>query len=349
MTQTVFDSLLNWGFAECKPLCGRADEEIRVPGAYPVYPEDAFSRTIKYEEYGSEDCNCCDGEGVLDFHASGAGPEPLALDRSPKRRRASTELSVQSAKSNMSTNTARPGEVARMAFDLVPGEYVYDEGQLSKIASLQHDGSVVITGMFTPLAVTTAGHPGVLPGDTIQRVMESSTQSPRRWSSTKHSTNTRSQLDLALLSGGELNLQVSTRPGHFDVEVCCEGREKLGLLVTIERQHADRIKVQAVHDHGLLADWNRENPHCQVMPGDWITRVNGEANSAQEMAKSIRDCKDIQLSIETPPRMMGGVVGSIKVGGNTIRNCRQLPGRARVGTADWQDMQQALRASPVLA
>lgn len=246
--------------------------------------------------------------------------------------------------SSTSTGTVWAGGTAQMAFSFLPSEYVYDSTQLKNVAKLEADGDVVITGIFAPLAVTLDGYPGVLPGDTIQGVIDST-----------HSTSgdSRHQLQFALLHGGALNLLVATRPKRFNVDICCEGassNKKLGILVTIERQHGDRLKIQAVHEHGLLPDWNRENPKCQVMPGDWITRVNGEAEGAQEMAAHIRNGDwdgNIALTIQSRPRVMDSDVGDIQVRSNP-RSYRKLPQRSRVGTGDWTQMQETLRSRSML-
>jgi len=261
-------------------------------------------------------------------------------DASPSTasRKART-ISGFSGGSAWSTGTARPGEAVQMSFDLIPGEYVYDEGQFRRIASVQPDGSVAVTGIFVPFAVTIDGHPAILPGDTILEVVGSDYNSPG---------SVLRRLEWALQRGGKLTLLVATRPQNFDVDLFCEGEYwfKLGILATIERTRADCIKVQAVYEQGLMSEWNLENPKCQVVPGDWITHVNGETKTAQEMTRDIHDCsrgENVWLGIQTQSRRMGLAIGGVEAKNKPRKDEKQPHARERVPTVDWREMQQDLR------
>merc|ERR1719498_622981 len=272
-----------------------------------------------------------DEEEIMDFNM----PMPLRLGRANRRRSVSgvSVRSNRSTRSRASSGTAGPGDVACMTFKLMADEHAYGEEQLREIVSLQRDGSAVVNGILTPLAITCSGHPGVLPGDTIQQI-----------SDPKHGIigDTIQQLELALCKGGEVDLLIATRPPQFDVDIFCGDNfsRALALLVTIERQHGDRIKVQSVRDRGLLRAWNEENPHCQVMPGDWITHVNGEAKSARELADDIRNYQgfednSIQLTIHTRPRTTEVGMSGMRLQTKS-RMSRKGPGRVRVDTGDWK-------------
>jgi hypothetical protein len=203
---------------------------------------------------------------------------------------------------------------------------------LAKIARAQPDGSAVVVGISSPFSETHDGHTGVLPGDTIQQVITDGRDDAR--------LDVLQRLSAALHRGGRVILLVATRPLNFDVDLRCDGEDwfKLGVTVTIERLHQDRIKIQAVNDVGLVPEWNRRNPLCQVMPGDWITHVNQEGkNNAQEMANRIFDChKDetIWLGIQTRPRVKPGAARDANVNG-TQRKMTKMPQIDRAPTKDW--------------
>jgi hypothetical protein len=250
-----------------------------------------------------------------------------------------------------STVTAAAGEFTQMTFSCKPGRYEFNQEQFRKIAHAQMDGSIILTGNFAPLMVTKAGHPGVLSGDTIVEVMDEAV--------TDEVMVPLARLELALCQGGRLYLKVHTRPLNFDITLSCEGENwfKLGVLVTIERQHADRIKVQTVFDQGLIPDWNRQNPNCQVVAGDWIIHVNGMDKSAQEMAKEISSCQegdDMWLGLQTRPRIMDAAMHQAasynpkaKTKTANPRNEADLPPVMRAKTADWEQMQEDLSQRPM--
>lgn len=358
MKWPALDTMINC--AECHPPCGESYEEVLVP----VYPGDAPMHIVRYEDRCPEGYDplaamavaaweANDDDTISDVHMSmplllQGRPSPCPSrkrsvswaqeesSRSRGRSRGYSAYSIASTTSTGTTGTVQPNEVARMTFDLGPGEHIYDEDHFGRVASIQPDGTVVITGLFTPLAATMDGHTGVLPGDTIQQVIDSSNDLDGE---------IHHKLGLALLNGGGLNLLVATRPKQFEVEIACVAgcTKKLGLQAVIEREYGDRIKAQTIHEHGLLFEWNCAHPKCQVMPGDWITSVNRKANGAQAMANDIRNpCQDhkILLTIETRPRMMHGDVGCINLGSNP-KSHRKLPPRARVETDDWTQMRHA--------
>lgn len=135
-----------------------------------------------------------------------------------------------------------------------------------------------------------------------------------------------------------------------DVMWIFSSKNRLGALVTIERQHGDRLKIQAVHENGWLPEWNQQNPQCQVMPGDWITHVNGDGKNVLAMAADIRHgglSGSMRLTIQSRPRVMEGDIGDIQVLRDPRRH-RNLSERSRVGTGDWTRMRETLRSRSML-
>jgi len=174
----------------------------------------------------------------------------------------------------------------------------------------------------------------VLPGDTIIEVLfgDYPARGPNTWR----------RLAEALSTGTQVSLLVETRPADFDVELKCQGAYwfKLGVMVTIEREHADRLKVQAVHDIGLIPDWNNTHRTCMVCPGDWITSVNGETKKAQDLANDISNVKngdELVLSLEAAPRYLHRTSGLTRQRTNP-RLKREAPEVVRAKTKDWVSM-----------
>lgn len=262
-------------------------------------------------------------------------------DRAFSNASRTSQTSIISGISGFTTGSAmtspapKAGEVSRMFFEFVK-EVEYEEEQLLRLAEKQYDGTVVVTGIIQPLALTVEGHPGVLPGDTILEVVfPGATPMISR-------LETWQRLSQALNTGTSVSLLVQTRPADFVVELFCRGVYwfKLGVMVTIEREHADRLKVQAVHDIGLIPEWNRRNRDCMVCPGDWITSLNGEVKTAQDLATDISNVKNgdlLILGVEAAPRYLYRTTGSTRQKTNA-RLRKELPERVRANTNDWMTM-----------
>lgn len=255
------------------------------------------------------------------------------------RMRTTSDCSDATRMSSISAVTASLDNTRELSFDLQPGEFEYSPEQMADIAMLEDDGDVIVTGILAPLASTRHGQRGICPGDTIRQVLHCD-----------HclAEDTRSQLEDAILLGGRLRLLVTSRPNRFAIEstwwrfkVPDESQDTsssaLGICATIERELGDRIKVQAVHPVGLIADWNAKNPKCQVMPGDWITSVNGKSGNAQEMTAEVAaGCKRdaaLRLTIQTGVRPPHGAETS-----SSRSRSRHCPQRMRVDTAEWTQL-----------
>lgn len=255
------------------------------------------------------------------------GPE-----RRNSKRRLSRKKSNISRMSVLSTGTAHAGEAnARMNFDLRGSEYEYDESQLLRLIDVQEDGTVVLNGLMPPLASTSDGHTGLLPGDSIMEVAGSHDRGE----------DCLRDLKVALAMGGVFTLVVATRPEYFDIEVLCEGEywHKLGCIVTIEKEYMDRIRIQSVADVGLIPAWNQEFPSMQVLPGDWIISVNGEEKTAQKMAKDISDtCEGdfLELGIQSRPRVVRGGFNSIGANTNPKSSRKRQPDVVRARPSQWE-------------
>jgi hypothetical protein len=220
------------------------------------------------------------------------------IARKQRRRKCADGSIPVFARTHGSSSTVGPGQTAEMIFDFGPDACQYNEDQLAMLATVQPDGSAIIKSVLEPLSATIEGHVGVLPGDKIYVP-----------GGTLH------QLATAFGMGGRYTLLVCTRPDFFECELRCEGEHwhYFGMQATIDRQRADRLNVQAVRDYGLVPEWNRNNPLTQVVPGDSITHVNGEAKGAHDLASAIASVSPgdvLRLCIYTRPRIAAPSQGS---------------------------------------
>jgi hypothetical protein len=228
-----------------------------------------------------------------------------------------------------------------MNFDIKLDDFEYDEQQIRRLIFVLDDGSLVLTGLFTPLAVTDTGRPGIFAGDCIYDVDTGVVEKCHAAIKDPDKYELLRSLKGALMIGGKFTLTVATRPEFFDIELRCDGPlwHKLGCQVTIEREHIDRIKVQAVQNVGLVPQWNVDYPDSQVMPGDWIIAVNGEGETAQDMTKAIQTtCHGdiLELCIQSRPRMMKGSINAMNLRNNPRSKQKQgLPGKVMATVETW--------------
>jgi len=215
--------------------------------------------------------------------------------RSPKNPRGSRSRAGSGSRSVA-------GRTLRMTFYIEPDECEITEDDLTKLVVLQADGTALVTGLIEPLAMTVQGNPGVVPGDTIAIPGGSL-----------------SNLRMIFMQGGRVTLLITTRPEFLDIHLLCEGDywHYLGIQVAFDKRHADRLRIQAVHDHGLVPIWNQKNLTKNVRAGDWITHVNGVAGNAKEMAEAMRGASPgdtITICVKTRARALacrGSTSGSM--------------------------------------
>lgn len=142
-------------------------------------------------------------------------------------------------------------------------------------------------------AVTASGEKGLLPCDVILEV--------DGWSGSAQEL--KSRIDAALFSRAIVNILVRPRPTEFSVEVHREGRfwSCLGVQVFITERRG--VQVGVVRDKGLLPEWNASHwPTLQILPGDHITRVNGDASDAHHLYEALLMGGHLHLRIATPLR-----------------------------------------------
>lgn len=89
--------------------------------------------------------------------------------------------------------------------------------------------------------------------------------------------------------GGQVTLKVVSRPKVFDVELnrVLEST-MMGILVAVHLEMPDRIEVRKVTQQGAMAAWNELHMTSQVMPGDWVTAVGGEANESARLVEEMQ-------------------------------------------------------------
>lgn len=154
--------------------------------------------------------------------------------------------------------------------------------RFAELRAPEPDGTLVATsvGDRSALAVTTAGFPGILPGDIIVQV---NGEGGGR-------TRLLELLTQAKGAGGKLEVKVRPRPQVFDVELLREGDEKMGIVVAVHDDIPDRVEVRQVSDDGAVPMWNEKNWMNQVVSGDWVMAVNGSSKAANDIISDMQSC-----------------------------------------------------------
>lgn len=226
----------------------------------------------------------------------------------------STEASQwreESVASNIRGWKSMPASIAKIAdvdlwFDIPEGATL--GVRLVVVQEPTPDGVLVVVAVEpgAALAVTSAGSPGVFPGDALLEV------NGRRGSATSLAQSLRE----AARAGGRVQVSARPRAPVFDAVLsgttCTPPSSRVGLQVALVGAHgAETLQVHAVTGNGLVPEWNAQNGFKQVVPGDRIVQVNGKSTIVREMyAEMQRVASDVglQLRIATPPRVPPEVV-----------------------------------------
>mmetsp|Transcript_40440 Transcript_40440/g.75751 ORF Transcript_40440/g.75751 Transcript_40440/m.75751 type:complete len:275 (-) Transcript_40440:38-862(-) len=162
------------------------------------------------------------------------------------------------------------------------------------------DPALVVSGVDPEgeLARTADGSPGICPGDIIVEV-ESQTASPPELFA---------RLRRCCTTSDNIMLSVRPRPRAFTVELTRMGQfwQRLGLSVALKPDKGFMM-IAAVHEVGLVPEWNAKHNQCCICIGDRITGVNGRHGDAIAMYALVQATSlngRLQLTIEPPPRYL---------------------------------------------
>mmetsp|Transcript_35902 Transcript_35902/g.66741 ORF Transcript_35902/g.66741 Transcript_35902/m.66741 type:complete len:222 (-) Transcript_35902:148-813(-) len=82
----------------------------------------------------------------------------------------------------------------------------------------------------------------------------------------------------------------------FQVKLEKSANEKFGVEVEV---HSDqpKLRVRTVAA-GIVEDWNKLNPSSEVLPGHFITKVNGYEGNAMKLIEALQTSASLALTIE---------------------------------------------------
>jgi hypothetical protein len=151
----------------------------------------------------------------------------------------------------------------------------------------QDDNSTIAVvntiGEKSPLATTSGGQPGLRPGDVILEVNGQK----------GFNANVLEVMNEVRKYGGKMDLEVCTRPKHFTVDIKrpadrpADSTYKMGVVVAVHDDIANRVEVRNVSDEGAVADWNQSQPFRHVCVHDWVTKVEGTGATGANQAKTM--------------------------------------------------------------
>jgi len=74
----------------------------------------------------------------------------------------------------------------------------------------------------------------------------------------------------------------------LQIEVDHSSNARIGMDIIPAAAGNDSIRIAKINDDGLIGKWNDANPQKQVLPGDWITEVNGATTNLADECRKLR-------------------------------------------------------------
>jgi len=98
----------------------------------------------------------------------------------------------------------------------------------------------------------------------------------------------------------ELSKSVTWKEERLGIEIDHSHNERIGLDI-MRSETSSEIRIARIDDTGLISKWNRDHPGDPVMPGDWITEINGHSDRLAERCRAL-EVLSIQLRRCTPDK-----------------------------------------------